>query len=1073
MNAPYRLGLDVGTNSLGWCALRLDPVGEPVGILDLGARIFADGRDPQKGTSLAVDRRLARQARRRRDRFVRRRDDLMDALVRHGLMPADAVARKALEALDPYALRARGLDEELPPHAFGRALFHLHQRRGFRSIRQAADRGKDKEAGKISAAIEKLTADMAASGARTLGEHMHRLREAGDPVRARLRGEGAKAAYDLYPQRAMVEAEFDLLWARQAAAKPAALTPEAGAAIRAVMFRQRPLKPVEPGRCRYLPEEPRAPWALPAAQTFRILQDVGNLRIELPDRSFRRLTREEAARLHAELERRADLTFERIRRLLGLGSDARFNFEEGGRDRLPGHRTNHVLAGKALFGARWWTLTKEQRTGVVELLLSEPDDERLIETLRTDWGLSEEAARRVADAPIPEGHARLGRTALAILGRIMRDEPDPENPSHPIRYDQAVARAGRHHSDDRTGEILDALPYYGPVLEPHLIGGSGIPDDPDEARYGRIPNPTVHIGLNQLRRLVNAAIAAYGPPQQIVVELARELKQSREQKDRIAADQAERRKENERRRAMLVELGLPDNGDTLLRLRLWEELAPEPHARRCVYTGEPISIRMLFDGSLVAIDHILPFRASFDDGAANKIVCLARANVRKGKRSPFEAFGHTAEWEDILRRAETLPRNKRWRFAPDAMDRLRLAGAGGAGSGGPVLPADAAADLEEGTGFLARHLTDTQYLARLTREYLGHVCDPSQVYAIPGRLTEMLRRRWGLNKLLSDSDSKNRTDHRHHAIDACVIALTRRSLLQQVAAAAEHDRERMLDDLPEPWDGFRDELRDKVRAAVVSLRPDHGAGGKLHEETAYGLVADPDAEGGNNIVYRKPFAGLNENEIARIRDRRLRTLVQEHVAAATTAAGGGKLPPAALKQALAAFAAVAPEEYRGLARVRLLKTEEAPIPIRDRASGRVYKAVSPGANHHIAIFEQPDGGAWVPELVTMFDANRPKPPPRRRAHPAARLVMRLHKGDLIKVEPKSGEEERIMRVVRLGASKLYLAAHHETGDLQRRHDDPDDPFRWCFVGLGQLKARRARKVSVDMLGRVRDPGPPA
>jgi CRISPR-associated endonuclease Csn1 len=55
--------------------------------------------------------------------------------------------------------------------------------------------------------------------------------------------------------------------------------------------------------------------------------------------------------------------------------------------------------------------------------------------------------------------------------------------------------------------------------------------DPDEKRFGKLTNPTVHMGLNQLRRLVNRLVSCYGEPAQIVVELARELKLSKQQKD--------------------------------------------------------------------------------------------------------------------------------------------------------------------------------------------------------------------------------------------------------------------------------------------------------------------------------------------------------------------------------------------------------------------------------------------------------------------------------------------------------------------------------------------------------------
>ena len=130
----YRLGLDLGSNSLGWFVVNLDKRGdrrEPVALGPGGVRIFPDGRDPQSKMSNAVDRRMARGARKRRDRFVQRRKDLIAVLIRHGLMPDDETARRQLEALDPYGLRKAALTDALPAHHVGRALFHLNQRRGF------------------------------------------------------------------------------------------------------------------------------------------------------------------------------------------------------------------------------------------------------------------------------------------------------------------------------------------------------------------------------------------------------------------------------------------------------------------------------------------------------------------------------------------------------------------------------------------------------------------------------------------------------------------------------------------------------------------------------------------------------------------------------------------------------------------------------------------------------------------------------------------------------------------------------------------------------------------------------
>ena len=198
----YRLGLDLGTNSIGWAAIALNDAGRPCGLLDIGVRIFSDGRNPKDKTSLAVMRRMPRGARRRRDRYLKRRQRLMQALVQNGLMPRAESARKALEKLDPYRLRAEALDRELTPHELGRALFHLDQRRGFKSNRKT--NSLDDDIGVTRAEISELARRIEVSGSRTLGEYLYRRHRKGKSVRARP-GAG------LYPNRAMYEIEFDAI----------------------------------------------------------------------------------------------------------------------------------------------------------------------------------------------------------------------------------------------------------------------------------------------------------------------------------------------------------------------------------------------------------------------------------------------------------------------------------------------------------------------------------------------------------------------------------------------------------------------------------------------------------------------------------------------------------------------------------------------------------------------------------------------------------------------------------------------------------------------------------------------
>ncbi len=212
----YRLALDLGSTSLGWAMVRLNAANEPCAVIKAGVRIFSDGRNPKDGSSLAVTRREARAMRRRRDRLLKRKARMMRTLIAHGFFPADEAARKALETLNPYALRAKGLDEALKPEEFARALFHINQRRGFKSNRKTDK--KDNDAGALKTAISKLRQALVAENCRTVGEWLHRRDLAGQTVRARYRQQRVEKddgktridkSYDLYIDRAMIEAEFD------------------------------------------------------------------------------------------------------------------------------------------------------------------------------------------------------------------------------------------------------------------------------------------------------------------------------------------------------------------------------------------------------------------------------------------------------------------------------------------------------------------------------------------------------------------------------------------------------------------------------------------------------------------------------------------------------------------------------------------------------------------------------------------------------------------------------------------------------------------------------------------------
>jgi len=1080
-----RLGLDIGTNSIGWWLYATDEE-KITEVIDGGVRIFSDGRDPKSKASLAVDRRVARAQRRRRDRYLRRKAALMKRMAAVGLMPADPTEAKALELLDPYALRAAGLDQALPLTHFGRALFHLNQRRGFKSNRKT-DKG-DNESGKIKDATKRLDEEMAIKNARTYGEFLHMRRtSATDPknvptVRTRLsiarrdNAEKEEAGYDFYPDRRHLAEEFDKLWKAQAGYSPDVLTDELRDEISVIIFHQRPLKTPEVGLCLFsgshgVPKkDKRIPSAHPLNQRRILFETINNLRVAARGEPARGLTRDERDAIVHALDNKAhtkslsgmSMKLKALGKVIKLRPEQSFTLQTANRETIACDPVRASLSHPDRFGPRWSMLDADAQWDVVQRIRavqSEAEHDALVKWLMATHGLDRDHAESTAKAPLPEGYGRLGLTATKrILAALEADV---------IPYSDAVKACGWHHSDGRTGEVLTELPYYGQILDRHVIPGTYNESDDDVTRYGRITNPTVHIGLNQLRRLVNKIITVYGKPDEIVVELARDLKLSEDQKRDVQRDIKKNTDAAIARGAKLSEMGVPDTGANRMVLRLWESLGDDVMTRNCPYSGKRISATMLFDGSC-DVDHILPYSRTLDDGFANRTLCLKEFNRQKTDKTPWEAWGDTPAWATIEANLKNLPANKAWRFAPDAMERF-----------------------EGENDFTSRALKDAQYLSRIARTYLDALYDgadgKSHVWVVPGRLTEMLRRHWGLNSLLPDKDgavkAKNRTDHRHHAIDAAVVAATDRSLIQRISKMARKDEvngaEEVARSVPPPWEGFRTDIETQLDRIIISHRADHGridpaarkdghdsTSGQLHNDTAYGLGE------GNSVVSRKPLLSLKSNDIevttkgANIRDVDL----QRHLERITRGLDGK-----ALEAALAEFAATAKlpdgtdNPYYGLRRVRLEETlqQGARVEVKDR-NGKPFKAYKGDSNHCYEIWRMPDGKV-VPQVITTYEAHQIDV--EKKPHPAAKRLLRIFKRDMVAIEQ---DDKAIIGYVQSMhvANGLFIAPHTEA-NADARSRDKSDSFRLIQMSAGPLVKANARRVYVDEMGRLRDPGAPS
>ncbi|MBN9464021.1 MAG: type II CRISPR RNA-guided endonuclease Cas9 [Brevundimonas sp.] len=974
-------------------------------------------------------------------------------------MSENADEAKLVETRDPYVLRARALDERLEPREIGRALFHLNQRRGFKSNRKAERGRKENEDGKIETGAKALDAAMHDAGARTLGEFLNGR----ETKRVRMGGENQ--TYDFYPQRRHVEAEFEEIWSAQAHHHPDLLTDEAKAALHRILFFQRDLKDQEVGKCTFAgwngvpDDERRLAKAHPLFQERRLYEEVNNLKIVSPGDADRDLTLAQRDALILKLRSTRKSSFSALGKLIKLDDGERFNKESETRKDLLGDEVRAELADKKRFGDRWGFFDLDEQLKIIDRIQNEENPEVLLDWLKAEYGLDEEAAVAVGKARLPEGYGRFGETATRRLIEALK--------AGVVTYDKAAQAAGFHHSDLRTGEVWDRLPYYGQILTTEIAPGKAEYGDENERRFGKITNPTVHIGLRQLEKLINAVIAVHGRPDEIVVELARELKLNEEEKKKHEARIRRDTAAAVARSKDLEDAGIPDNGANRMALRMLEELNPSnPLDRRCPYCGGVIGIRALFSGE-ADVDHIIPYSQSLDDSAGNKIVAHRSCNRAKGNKTPYEKWGHDdVRWEIISAQVARMHRSKQWRFGPGARERL-----------------------EKDGGFAARQLTDTQYLSRATAKYLSSLYTPDEgrrVYALPGRMTAMLRRIWGLNGLLPDHNyvenahsnaPKNRLDHRHHAIDGAVAAVTDMGLMQRIATAAgraeEKELDRIFEEVAPPWPTFRDDLKDRLARVTVSHKPDHGrkgrpspnrdvTAGRLHNDTAYGFTGQVAADGKTPIVvHRIPFTSLKPADIAdptRIPDETLR----DALFAATR-----DLTGKSYDQALARFA----REHPTFKRIRRVRVREAlnVIAIRDK-EGRPYKGYKGDSNARYDVWRLPDG-KWVADIVSMFDAHRPDGADRR-PHPAAKKVLSLRQNDLLAVE-RDGETQ-ILRVVKFSSTgQITLASASEAGALKARDAAPQDadPFKYIYSSGSGLKKMLARQVRIDPLGRVFDPGP--
>ena len=1015
------LGLDLGTSSIGWALIEGDPA--PKKIIDMGVRIFPEGVDRTKGEkSLNQDRRDARSLRRQGYRRVRRKQKLLHALQDAKLLPKKQDKLDDLMALNPYELRTRALDERLEPYELGRVLYHLGQRRGFKSNRKT---DSDKEDGKVYDSISSIDKEIKAKECRTLGEYLNSL----DPHDERIRGR--------YTARRHYEEEFNAIWRAQQSHHPKLLNANKRIRVRSAIFDQRPLKIQKHlvGFCEFEPNRKRAAAATLLAQEFRLWQNLNNLKVTFADGTERFLTDKERLTLGNKLTTSRRMTWEQIRKALDFPERSTlFNLERTYKSGLMGNQTAALLS-TALGKKNWKALGDRKQEELVTDLLTIHDEDGLLKRLRRHWRFDEEVITKLLKVRLPKGYMHLSSKAMRnIVPHMKRCETEH---NQGLNYADACKAAGYDHTKPQEERADNALLFPGKAARTKKRKGEEFtPNHAPEllqphVEVGELRNPMVERALYQVRRVVNAIIRLYGKPDIIRVEMARDLKANRRQREEMEGKNRANEKLNEEAKERLQEYDAiiyahPSRSD-LIKYRLWEECE---HV--CPYTGESISMDALFGPEpQFDIEHIIPYRRCLDDSYMNKTLCERKENAAKGNLTPAEFYANNSEkYQEVLARAKKLPYPKFKRFALDAIK-----------------------DLDD---FVSQQLNETRYIARQAVAFLSQL--GVKVEPVKGGTTALLRHAWGIGGLLSDDGNKTRLDHRHHAVDALTVALTTHSAVRGLNTSYLRDGRLRLEEQRQPMPKLREQAIEMLKKTVVSHKSQRKLKGPLHDETLYGSAVDE--EGIPMAVIRMSISDLNEKDILgkgrkKIRDPRLRDLARRHFEEK------GSLK-AAFQDENKPFGITSNSgEFRLVTKVRVL-TERSITPIGNRENNQRH--VWTRSNHHMEIFEIEKNGAprWEARVVSTLEATirkqRKLPIVNTNHHGNGQFIMALHPNDMVRMTHNGNID--IYRVEKMDQNNNISFRLHTDADKK-------DWRRAVKKVPDSMRSSKTTLLEIDTLGKIR------
>lgn len=1003
------LGLDLGSSSIGWSVIRENS--EEQELVAMGSRVvsltaaelssFTQGN----GVSINSQRTQKRTQRKGYDRYQLRRTLLRNKLDTLGMLPDDSLSY--LPKLQLWGLRAKAVTQRIELNELGRVLLHLNQKRGYKSIK--SDFSGDK---KITDYVKSV---------KTRYDELKEMRLTIGELFFRRLTENAffRCKEQVYPRQAYVE-EFDCIMNCQRKFYPDILTDETIRCIRdEIIYYQRPLK-----SCKYLVSRcefekrfylnaagkkteagPKvSPRTSPLFQVCRLWESINNIVVKDRRNEIVFISAEQRAALFDFLNTHEKLKGSDLLKLLGLSKTYGYRLGEQFKTGIQGNKTR-VEIERALGNypdkkrLLQFNLQEESssmvntETGEIipmislsfeqeplyrlwHVLYSIDDREQLQSVLRQKFGIDDdEVLERLSAIDLVK--AGFGNKSSKAIRRILPFLQLGMN------YAEACEAAGYNHSNNYTKAenearaLLDRLPAI---------------------KKNELRQPVVEKILNQMVNVVNALMEKYGRFDEIRVELARELKQSKEERSNTYKSINKNQRENEQIAKRIVEYGVPTRS-RIQKYKMWEE---SKHC--CIYCGQPVDVGDFLRGFDVEVEHIIPKSLYFDDSFANKVCSCRSCNKEKNNRTAYDYMKSKGEkaLSDYVERVNTMYTNNqisktKWQNLLTPVDKISI-------------------------DFIDRQLRESQYIARKAKEILTSIC--YNVTATSGSVTSFLRHVWGWDTVLHDlnfdrykkvgltevievnhrgsvirreqiKDWSKRFDHRHHAIDALTIACTKQAYIQRLNNLRAEEGpdfnkmslERYIQSQPhfsvaqvrEAVDrilvsfragkravtpGKRYIRKNRKRISVQSVLIPRGA---LSEESVYGVIHvwEKDEQGHviqkQRAVMKYPITSINREMLdkEKVVDKRIHRILSGRLAQYNDNP----------KEAFAKPVYIDKECRIPIRTVRCFAKPaiNTLVPLKKDDKGNPVAWVNPGNNHHVAIYRDEDG-KYKERTVTFWEA---------------------------------------------------------------------------------------------------------